>query len=194
MASFGETLKRERELREISLRQISEATKINIRYLEALEENRFDALPGGLFNKGFIRAYSTFIGVDGESMVDSYLHELASRQPGSEPAAARAASHLHRPAEVPSRRAAHAGGAASPQRAPVPAIALAAAARRAPEERNAPPGGNHDPANGAAAGPGRFAAHGTTNGEPDAGRRPTVTGIEVADSQGPASSRVLVWV
>ena len=68
MASFGESLKRERELREISLRQISEATKINLRYLEALEENRFDALPGGLFNKGFIRAYATYIGIDCEAI------------------------------------------------------------------------------------------------------------------------------
>src|SRR2546426_5757408 len=170
MASFGETLKRERELREISLRQISEATKINIRYLEALEENRFDALPGGLFNKGFIRAYSTFIGVDGESMVDSYLHELASRQPGSEPAAARAASHLHRPAEVPLRRAAHAGGAASPERAPVSAIAPPAAARRAREDRNAPPGGDHHPAQGAAPRPARFPPHRAAKREPGAGR------------------------
>ena len=84
MANFGETLKRERELREISLRQVSEATKIALRYLEALEENRFDALPGVLFNKGFIRAYSAYIGLDGEAMVDSYLQEMGVRQPGSE--------------------------------------------------------------------------------------------------------------
>src|SRR3989442_14018856 len=89
MASFGETLKREGELLQISLRRISEATKINIRYLEALEENRFDALPGGLFNKGFIRAYATFIGVDGESMVNSYLHELSARQQGTGAASTR---------------------------------------------------------------------------------------------------------
>ena len=105
MASFGETLKRERELREISLRQISEATKINIRYLEALEENRFDALPGGLFNKGFIRAYSTYIGVDGEAMVNSYLHELSARGSGGDSAGTRERPQLHRPIDVPQRRA-----------------------------------------------------------------------------------------
>src|SRR5438093_9925050 len=96
MANFGETLKRESELREISLRQISEATKINIRYLEALEENRFDALPGGLFNKGFIRAYATYIGVDGEAMVNSYLHELSARGPGADSAGARERSEERR--------------------------------------------------------------------------------------------------
>jgi hypothetical protein len=68
MASFGESLKRERELREISLRDIADATKINIRYLEALEHDRFETLPGGVFNKGFIRAYARFIGANGEAL------------------------------------------------------------------------------------------------------------------------------
>lgn len=105
MASFGDTLKRERELREITLREISDATKINVRYLEALEENRFDSLPGGLFNKGFIRAYSTYIGVDGEAMVNCYLQEIAARseRPGALTGAAD--QGVHRPAENPRRRA-----------------------------------------------------------------------------------------
>src|SRR5213594_3924506 len=80
MASFGEELKRERELRDISLKEISEATKISIRFLEALEQNNFDVLPGGVFNRGFIRAYARFIGVDGEEMVNAYLHEVALRE------------------------------------------------------------------------------------------------------------------
>lgn len=75
MPSFGEELRRERELRQISLREVSEATKINIRYLEALERNDFRHLPGGVFNKGFVRAYSEFIGVDPEAMVNAYLLE-----------------------------------------------------------------------------------------------------------------------
>lgn len=73
--SFGEELKRERELRDISLREISESTKISRRYLEALESNEFESLPGGVFNRGFVRAYSKFIGVDPESMVDAYMQE-----------------------------------------------------------------------------------------------------------------------
>jgi cytoskeleton protein RodZ len=80
MATFGETLKRERELRKITLREVSEATKIGLRHLEALEGNRFDLLPGGLFNKGFIRAYSKFIGLDGEAMVTAYLFDLKSQE------------------------------------------------------------------------------------------------------------------
>ncbi len=77
MSSFGEELKRERELRDISLKEISEATKISIRFLEALEQDNFDILPGGVFNRGFIRAYARFIGIDGEEMVNAYLHELS---------------------------------------------------------------------------------------------------------------------
>ncbi len=71
--SFGEELKRERELREITLREVSESTKISLRYLEALERNAFESLPGGVFNRGFVRAYSQFIGIDPESMVDAYI-------------------------------------------------------------------------------------------------------------------------
>lgn len=91
MSSFGETLRRERELRQISLREISEATKINLRYLDALERDDFRHLPGGVFNKGFVRAYSQFIGIDPESMVTAYLDEegrqlaRASRVAGAAP-------------------------------------------------------------------------------------------------------------
>ena len=80
MSSFGEELKRERELREISLREISEATKVNLRYLDALERNDFERLPGGVFNKGFVRAYAEYIGVDPETMVNAYLLEERGQQ------------------------------------------------------------------------------------------------------------------
>jgi cytoskeleton protein RodZ len=85
MPSFGETLRRERELRQISLREISEATKINLRYLDALERDDFRHLPGGVFNKGFVRAYAQYIGVDADGMVDAYLDEERRQTQGSEP-------------------------------------------------------------------------------------------------------------
>ncbi len=73
--SFGEEIRRERELRQISLREVAQATKINLRYLEAMERNEFGYLPGGLFNRAFVRAYCEHIGVDSESMVNAYLLE-----------------------------------------------------------------------------------------------------------------------
>jgi cytoskeletal protein RodZ len=83
--SFGEELRRERELREISLREVAEATKINLRYLEALERNEFEHLPGGVFNKGFVRAYAQFIGVDPEAMVNAYLLEQSQDLDDNDP-------------------------------------------------------------------------------------------------------------
>jgi cytoskeleton protein RodZ len=88
MVSLGEELKRERELREISLREISEATKISIRILEAIEKNNFQALPGGIFNRNFLRAYAEFIGLDSENVVRKYhqqfdsSHEPVAATPG----------------------------------------------------------------------------------------------------------------
>jgi cytoskeletal protein RodZ len=82
--SFGEELRRERELRKISLREVAQATKINVRYLEALERNDFAHLPGGLFNRGFVRAYCEYIGVDSEAMVNAYLLEVRGQGGGGQ--------------------------------------------------------------------------------------------------------------
>lgn len=71
--SFGTWLRRQRELREISLREIADVTKISIRYLEALEQDRFDVLPAPVFAKGFLREYARYVGVDPDEVVNSYL-------------------------------------------------------------------------------------------------------------------------
>ena len=73
MPSFGERLKQEREKRKITLEQISVSTKIGTRMLQALEEDNFSQLPGGIFNKGFVRAYSRFVGLDEDQTVAEYL-------------------------------------------------------------------------------------------------------------------------
>ena len=73
MPSFGEKLKLEREKRKITLEQISVSTKIGTRMLQALEENKFNQLPGGIFNKGFVRAYSRVVGLDEDQTVAEYL-------------------------------------------------------------------------------------------------------------------------
>src|SRR6202790_1384170 len=73
LPSFGEKLKLEREKRNITLEQISVSTKIGTRMLRALEENQFNQLPGGIFNKGFVRAYSRVLGLDEEQTIADYL-------------------------------------------------------------------------------------------------------------------------
>jgi cytoskeleton protein RodZ len=72
MASFGENLRRERELRGVSLREIAEGTKISVRFLQALEEDRLDVLPGGLFPRCFVRQYAQFVGLDPERTVADF--------------------------------------------------------------------------------------------------------------------------
>jgi cytoskeleton protein RodZ len=73
MGSFGERMQREREMRGITLEEISESTKISTRSLEALEHEEFDKLPGGIFNKGFIRAYARYLGIDEEQAVADFI-------------------------------------------------------------------------------------------------------------------------
>lgn len=70
---FGERLQREREMRGITLEEISASTKIGTRSLRALEKEDFDQLPGGVFNKGFVRAYAKYLGIDEEQAVADYL-------------------------------------------------------------------------------------------------------------------------
>jgi cytoskeleton protein RodZ len=72
MGAFGERLRREREMRGISLNEISESTKISRRHLESLENEDFDSLPGGVFNRGFVRAYARFVGINEEQAVADY--------------------------------------------------------------------------------------------------------------------------
>ncbi len=70
--NFGLYLKNERELRGVALEEIAQSTKIHIRFLEALENNDFDNMPGEVFVKGFIRSYARVIGFDSEEMVNAY--------------------------------------------------------------------------------------------------------------------------
>jgi cytoskeletal protein RodZ len=89
LPSFGEKLKLEREKRKITLEQISVSTKIGTRMLQALEEDKFNQLPGGIFNKGFVRAYSRCVGLDEDQTVADYLQASGDAPPVSTEIAAR---------------------------------------------------------------------------------------------------------
>jgi cytoskeletal protein RodZ len=94
--SFGERLKRERELREVSLKEITSATRIGPRFLEALENEDWEKLPGGVFNRGFVRSVARYLGLDEEALLGEYdlahgahLQPAAERQENRIPAAPR---------------------------------------------------------------------------------------------------------
>lgn len=72
---FGEHLKRERELRGVSLEEVSAATRISTKFLVAIEHGQWEHLPGGAFNRGFIRSASKYLGLDEENMVAEYSLE-----------------------------------------------------------------------------------------------------------------------
>ena len=70
--SFGEHLKREREMRGVSLDEISAATRIATRFLRAIENEQWELLPGGVFNRGFVRAVAHYLGLDEESIMAEF--------------------------------------------------------------------------------------------------------------------------
>jgi cytoskeleton protein RodZ len=70
--TFGERLKREREMREVSLKEVTAGTRIGPRFLEALENEEWEKLPGGVFNRGFVRAIARYLGLDEENLLAEY--------------------------------------------------------------------------------------------------------------------------
>ena len=80
MGGFGEKFRQEREQRGLTLDDVSNVTKISSRMLKAIEQERFDVLPGGVFNKGFIRAYAKILGFSPEESISEYLAALSQAQ------------------------------------------------------------------------------------------------------------------
>jgi cytoskeletal protein RodZ len=80
VGEFGDKFRKAREKKEISLDDVSNVTKISARMLRAIEEEHFDQLPGGVFNKGFIRAYAKHLGLNDEEAITDYLACLRQAQ------------------------------------------------------------------------------------------------------------------
>jgi cytoskeletal protein RodZ len=73
-------------MREISLRDIADRTKISLRYLQAMEDDRFDLLPAPIFAKGFLREYARYVGLSPDEVVNHYLsvqQQAASQEEGT---------------------------------------------------------------------------------------------------------------
>jgi cytoskeleton protein RodZ len=73
MSTFGEELRSQRVSRGIALEQITAVTKISQRHLVALEQNRFQQLPGGILSKGIVRGYVGALGLDASDWTDRFL-------------------------------------------------------------------------------------------------------------------------
>lgn len=77
--TVGERLREARERQKVSLHAIAEKTNISVRFLDAIEKNQFDKLPGGIFTRGFIRSYAVQVGLDPDAAVTQFL----SDEPGA---------------------------------------------------------------------------------------------------------------
>lgn len=83
MPTLGEELQQARENKGISLRQISDATHIGVRFLQAIEQDNYKILPGGIFNKAFVKSFARYVGIDEEYALAKYQQQLDSQ--GGEP-------------------------------------------------------------------------------------------------------------
>jgi cytoskeleton protein RodZ len=79
---IGPTLREARNRRKVDLSEVEAAIKIRIRYLQAMENEEWDVLPGGAYTRGFIRTYASYLGLDGERLADDYRRSTAP--PGGE--------------------------------------------------------------------------------------------------------------
>ncbi|CDR80755.1 helix-turn-helix domain-containing protein [Lactobacillus delbrueckii] len=93
MSGIGEQLRKAREAKGLSISDIEKATKIQSRYLEAIENNDFDKLPGDFYVRAFIRQYAQIVGLDGKELLSQYQGEVTSEV--SQPAASSPAQEVH---------------------------------------------------------------------------------------------------
>ena len=80
---FGVKMRRLREERGVSLRQIADVTRISVGVLEALERNDISRLPGGIFSRAFVRSYAIEVGLDPEQTVRDFLVQFPNETPSA---------------------------------------------------------------------------------------------------------------
>lgn len=73
---IGTVFREARNRRKIDLSEVEAATRIRVRYLRAIENEEWDVLPGGVYTRGFIRTYASFLGLDGERLADDFRRDV----------------------------------------------------------------------------------------------------------------------
>lgn len=89
---IGSVFREARNRRKIDLSEVEAATRIRARYLRAIENEEWDVLPGGVYTRGFIRTYASFLGLDGERLAEDYRRSVEGGQRGQTPELAPAAT------------------------------------------------------------------------------------------------------
>jgi len=75
MASFGTTLRRAREARGLTLDDVAKETRVARRYLAALEDETLSLLPGGAYNRAYLRTYARALGLEAKTLLSDYAAE-----------------------------------------------------------------------------------------------------------------------
>ncbi|NNE68229.1 MAG: helix-turn-helix domain-containing protein [Pyrinomonadaceae bacterium] len=78
--SLGQKLRQAREERDISISEVAEQTRISALYLQAIEEDDYSTLPGGIFNKGFVKSFAKYVGVDEHEALQDYAKIIATQE------------------------------------------------------------------------------------------------------------------
>ena len=79
-STLGEKLRQAREERGISISEVAEQTRISPLYLEAIDADNYKTLPGGIFNKGFVRSYAKYVGFDEQEALQDYSRLMAEHE------------------------------------------------------------------------------------------------------------------
>lgn len=77
--TLGEKLRQAREERGISISEVAEQTRISPHYLDSIENDDYRTLPGGIFNKGFVKSYAKYVGIDEQEALQDYSRLIASQ-------------------------------------------------------------------------------------------------------------------
>ena len=85
MFEIGNTLREARVRRNLTLQQVEEDTKIRVKYVQAMENEDFDVMPGATYVKGFLRTYSTYLGLDPDIILDEYRSRVGPARENHEP-------------------------------------------------------------------------------------------------------------
>src|SRR2546423_13813149 len=70
--SLGEKLRQAREEKGLNLADVAEQTRISSLYLQSIENDDYRTLPGGIFNKGFVKSYAKFVGINEQEALQDY--------------------------------------------------------------------------------------------------------------------------
>lgn len=78
--TLGEKLRQAREARDITISEVAEQTRISPLYIESIENDDYRTLPGGIFNKGFVKSYAKYVGVDEQEALQDYSKLIAEKE------------------------------------------------------------------------------------------------------------------